>query len=139
MIVVDASVALKWVHLEPGSDAARAVLDRGDNLAAPDLWVLEVGNAISRRHRSHETSTEEAARQFAALTAGRVELTATRGLVQEAFRLALALGHPIYDCAYLALALRLSARLVTADVKFAKAAQNGGYGHLIELIGPDQA
>jgi predicted nucleic acid-binding protein len=32
--------------------------------------------------------------------------------------LALALGHPVYDCLYLALAIRENTHVVTADVRF---------------------
>ena len=38
-----------------------------------------------------------------------------------AVRLALALGHPVYDCVYLALAHRIGATVVTADLRFANA------------------
>ena len=37
------------------------------------------------------------------------------GLSEPALALAIELGHPAYDCAYLALALQRRSRLVTAD------------------------
>ncbi len=39
-LVVDASVAIKWVVPEPGSDAALALL-RGRQIFAPDLLIAE--------------------------------------------------------------------------------------------------
>ena len=36
----------------------------------------------------------------------------------DAVRLALALDHPVYDCVYLALAHRIGAMVVTADLRF---------------------
>jgi len=46
-IVVDASIALKWVLEEPGSDAAEELLEK--DLAAPSLWLLDAANALWRR------------------------------------------------------------------------------------------
>lgn len=43
-IVVDASIALKWVLEEPGSAAAEELLEK--DLAAPSLWRLDAGNAL---------------------------------------------------------------------------------------------
>lgn len=39
-------------------------------------------------------------------------------LLEEAWLLAFQLRHAVYDCVFLALALRLNVRLVTADLKF---------------------
>jgi predicted nucleic acid-binding protein len=49
VIVVDASVALKWVIPEAGSDAAAGLLH--DELIAPDLWLTEAANALWRHAR----------------------------------------------------------------------------------------
>ena len=43
-LVVDASVAAKWLAPEPESPFAAALLD--DELAAPDLIFAEVGNIL---------------------------------------------------------------------------------------------
>ena len=46
-VVIDASVALKWVFDEPDSEAAEAL--RNEELIAPALWLAEAGNALWRR------------------------------------------------------------------------------------------
>ncbi len=43
------------------------------------------------------------------------ELTPAAGLRERAFAMALELGHPFYDCFYLAFAERRRTQLVTAD------------------------
>ncbi len=45
MLVIDASVAIKWVLAEPDSATAEALLTSGARLMAPDLLVTEVVNA----------------------------------------------------------------------------------------------
>jgi predicted nucleic acid-binding protein len=47
-IVIDASVAVKWVVREPDSDAADALLDDIE-LIAPVLWLAEAANVLWRR------------------------------------------------------------------------------------------
>ena len=50
MLVVDASVVVKWVTEEDGSDAATELLNM--ELAAPDLWLPEAANALwAKQHR----------------------------------------------------------------------------------------
>jgi predicted nucleic acid-binding protein len=45
-LVVDASVAAKWLVTEPLSDKALDVLGSSDELYAPDLLLAEVGNIL---------------------------------------------------------------------------------------------
>ena len=52
LIVVDASVAVKWVVEEPGSREAGFLLTGGDRLYAPDLLTIEVTGAITRAFRN---------------------------------------------------------------------------------------
>jgi len=53
VVVVDASVALKWVLLEADSDRAMRLLDQweseGKEVIAPALFTYEVTNIIYRQ------------------------------------------------------------------------------------------
>lgn len=55
-LIVDASVAAKWVLDEAGSDEARALLTQ--TVAAPDLIYAEVFNAVHKRVRRGEATEE---------------------------------------------------------------------------------
>ena len=139
MKVIDASVALKWVfEEEDGVEAARRLLRNPEELTAPALWLVEAGSALWRRHRRALISVEEATAGMSFLREVPVLAVDTSEVAESALRLALELGHPIYDCTYLALALREELPLVTADQKFAARLQRSGYTRLLELIGPDQ-
>ena len=120
-VVIDASVALKWVLAEEGSDAADALLEV-DDLVAPSLWQLEVANALWRRVVRGELSSPEADERLTALLSAPVATVPLEEVLAAAFRLAGDLNHPVYDCLYLALALREDTHVVTADRRFVAAA-----------------
>ena len=44
MLVLDASVAVKWFVEEPGTAAALALLAEDESLIAPELVIAEVAN-----------------------------------------------------------------------------------------------
>jgi predicted nucleic acid-binding protein len=122
MIVVDASVAVKWLVPEHGSDAADRLLTTSQKLFAPDLIRVEVAAALTRRFRTGQAPEgevrEDCDRWPRLLAEGIVTLTPAEQDYPEAAALALQLKHPFQDCLYLALARRLQAPLVTADPKF---------------------
>jgi len=132
MIVVDASVALKWVLDEPGSEAAVALRDQ--ELIAPVLWLAEAANALWRHARTGEISSDEAAVYFSELRQAPVASLPIEPHLESALKLATEIGHPVYDCLYLALALRHDTYVVTADRRFAAAASLPGLGGSIRHL-----
>lgn len=128
MIVVDASLATKWLFLEEDSDRALSFLARnGHELHGPDLLLTEVAGAIIRR-ANFDKDAERARHAVAEwrrmwddghLTAHRP----TTDRVQAAAALGLRLGHPLADCMYLQLAIELGCELATCDGKFAARAR----------------
>lgn len=114
-IVVDASVALKWLLPEPDSVAAERVVSAGDALIAPTLLVAETCSAVWKRLRRGEVTTEHADLVVARLPQLLDRLIADALLALAALRIAREIDHPVYDCFYLALAERENAPLVTAD------------------------
>ena len=131
-LVVDASVAVKWFVPEEGSQEAER-LAAAQDLHAPSLLRIEVGNVFRTLAARGDLSENDAAEAMALLLAAPVSLhEPTDGLVTAALDLALLLAHPIYDCLYLALALDLGAPLVTADARFHRAA--GGTPELRGLV-----
>ncbi len=115
-LVIDASVALKWVLDEPGAVEAEALLD--EILIAPDLWIIEAANALWKRVGRGDIVAEEAAEQLQALLLAPVTTAEASQDLPAALSLALRLEHPVYDCLYLALAIREDTKVVTADRRF---------------------
>lgn len=116
-LVVDSSVAVKWVVPEVLSDRADRLLAGGDELLAPDLLPVEAANALWRKTARREISPGEADRALAMLLESGIEFRPVGPLLGRAMRLARRLAHPVYDCVYLALAERERVPLVTADVR----------------------
>ena len=124
MIVVDASLATKWLVEEADHDRALQFLSLfRTEIAAPDLLLSEVSSAIVRRANARDFTTSDAVERIAewALLWGRgpiAKYRLTAHLIAEAAQIALGLGHPLADCIYLALAIDLDCDLATCDAKF---------------------
>ena len=117
--VVDASVAVKWVLEEPGSDRARLLSSA--RLEAPDLLPIECANVLWKKVQLGDLRGDGAALRLALLLHAPITLADSRNLLEAAFRLSLELKHPVYDCLYLALAAKRDVPLVTADRKLVAA------------------
>lgn len=115
MLIVDASVAVKWVLDEPGDQEARAIVETGEALIAPELIVAEVANAAWRRFAGGQIPLNQAMLINVEVPRVFSELVALAPLRGRALSIAAELRHPVYDCFYLALAESESATLVTAD------------------------
>jgi predicted nucleic acid-binding protein len=124
-LVIDASVMVKLVAEEPGSAAARATFVAEPSLVAPDLIRFEVFSALWKKCRLGIYQRDQVGLALSFLD-DCVETVPTEQLFLRASQLSFELNHPIYDCAYLALAERKSAVLATADGKLATAGRRIG-------------
>lgn len=113
--VVDASVAVKWVIPEVLSDEADRIRDGEADVLAPDLLLVEVANVLWKKTAAREISAREADAAFDLVRRSGVDLRPTGPLLPRAMAVARRLGHPVYDCVYLALAQQEHAGFVTAD------------------------
>lgn len=128
VVVVDASLAVKWLVRETDTDKALILLDswdrQGVGVAAPHLLPFEVTNALHRRIVRGELTVEGAADRIGRLLASRLELHETPALHARSLQLASELDQgAAYDAHYLALAETLGCELWTADERFFRAAR----------------
>ncbi len=126
LAVVDASVALKWVVTEAGSDAASALLtgmaSGKVSLVAPEHLIGELGNGLRKRVAQGVLSADDALAALDAVAGLELKLVGGPDRWFRSLRAALAWGLTTYDALYLLLALDLGAELVTADVRLTDAA-----------------
>ncbi|MDX2221799.1 MAG: type II toxin-antitoxin system VapC family toxin [Rhodospirillaceae bacterium] len=132
-LVVDASVAIKWVVEESGSTAAIRLFEH--KLIAPDLLISECANILWKKVRRGNVTPAGAEIAASALVRANVDLIPTRSLLQMCVTLAMELDHPAYDCIYLALASQRGSRFVTADERLVAAAQRLKSGPTVVLLG----
>jgi predicted nucleic acid-binding protein len=134
LLVIDASVAVKFVAAEPGQAEALDRVFSEPTLVAPDWLLIEASHALWRKVKLGELTRDLATESIVALPQFFEELVATPELVPAAVKLAFELDHWIYDCIYLAAAVATEGRLLTADRKFWNAASRAGHGERIELL-----
>ena len=128
-VVVDASLAVKWLVEEDDSDKAHAALEswvaQDITRIAPHLLPFEVTNALHRRVVRGELNVADSIRMMARLLASRLELHEPPGLHIRALQLASQLNqNAAYDAHYLALAESFGCELWTADERFYRAASS---------------
>ncbi|MGH6905588.1 MAG: type II toxin-antitoxin system VapC family toxin, partial [Geminicoccaceae bacterium] len=113
--MVDASVAVKGFVPEPDEAAARAVLEDPRTLLAPALARVEVAAALVKKAQRKEIPPEECAKALnlwrRTLAADRLVLVTDGMDLDAGCNLALKLAHPLPDCLYLALSIRLGVPL----------------------------
>jgi predicted nucleic acid-binding protein len=129
VIVIDASLAVKWYLDEAWADEAEALLiEYEGDIVVPDIFISEVIGALVRRANMDKAMRSDSAAAMARFQAlfDTGSITAIRSpppAVVRAATLALNLGHPLKDCLYLALAMELECDLVTCDERFAAKAK----------------
>lgn len=135
IFIVDSSVALKWFVGEPRHEAAKRLILAAERMVAPEWAYAEVTNALWRKARVGEISSEQVLAAIHELP-NRVEFSSCdEGLMKIAFELAQQLEHSIYDCLFLALALQTeNAALVTDDGRFAEKAVSRGYADKLRWL-----
>ena len=134
-LVIDASVAIKWFVKENLHDEARRLLDGQDDLHAPDLLVAELANVAWKKTARREIDARQARDIALAYLDGVPRLWSSADLVDRALQIALELGHPIYDCLYIACAEAVSGVLVTADGRLRAAVDATRFEPLVRYLG----
>jgi predicted nucleic acid-binding protein len=115
VFVVDASVVVKWFVPEIHSDAARRLLVLPHEYVAPDLLFAETANTIWKKIRREELTAEEGQQLVGDIGRIAVQTVSCRALAEDAHALANATGRTVSDSMYVALAVRLHTRAITAD------------------------
>jgi predicted nucleic acid-binding protein len=87
------------------------------------LLLSEFGNILWKKMRLKEVSEAEAFQIALELKQAPITLISSLDLFTDALTLARSTGRAVYDCMYLAAAIRQGCQLVTADRKFYDALQ----------------
>ena len=128
LVVADASLAFKWIVTEHDSELADALAESWSvtdvQIAAPQVLLAEVANAVHRRIADKELSVEGGVLAFERILRFDIQVVDTSRLWVRALELASQLDQgAVYDSHYLALAESLECELWTADTRFHRAAR----------------
>lgn len=129
--VVDASVAVQWFLPEQNSEAADRLRGKEYQLFAPNLFFLEISNVLLKHVRRKEISFSTAGRIRAAIGQSPILVHSDRRLLDPAYVLAAQTGCSVYDALYLALAVNLRGKLVTADRRLYNGLASGPHSKFV--------
>jgi predicted nucleic acid-binding protein len=133
--VVDASVVAAAFFQEVDAKAAGALLASEAELHAPDLIYAEFANVVWKRYGRREVDEQEAEDLLADFQRLPLRITPCSELAAVALPLALRTGRTVYDCLYLALAVRLKAVMVSSDRRLVNALARGPLGKHVAWVG----
>ena len=134
-LVVDASVAVLWGVEDPMAETAESLLLSSRPLIAPDFILIEVANAVWKIARRGGIQAVQAEGIVERIPRALTELVPPIVLWSRALGIARQLDHPVYDCAYLALAESRGAPLVTLDKRLHARTRSTPWEALTVLLG----
>lgn len=124
-VVVDSSVAIKWLLPQSDSPQALKILEQHQNsqlkLLAPDLIYAEVGNIIWKISRFGSLSHAEGLQALELFQEINLAITPSEILLEAAYQFAVAHQRTVYDSLYVVLSQAHQCPLVTADEKLVNA------------------
>lgn len=118
ILVIDASVAVKWYLAEDYSEAAETLLNGGFDLNAPELICAELGNILWKKHRAGNIDADQSSVIAETFLTQNITIYPLNGLLVPALKGAISHGQSVYDWTYLALAISLECKFITADRRF---------------------
>jgi predicted nucleic acid-binding protein len=126
LVVVDASVAVKWFlpeNREPLAEQALALLNKYDQneirFVVPDLFYAEIASAIWKAVCVGRVSRAFGDQARVLLTQRQLATVPSLKLLDQAFQIATDYGRSVYDSLYVALAVQSGSQLITADERLA--------------------
>jgi len=126
LVIVDASVAVKWYLPETGESLvseALALLDKYEReevrFAVPDLFYAETASAIWKAVRAGRALRSFGDHALVLLMQRKFPTVPSLKLLDKAFQIAADHGRSVYDSLYVALAVQTNSQLITADERLA--------------------
>lgn len=132
--VLDASVTVAWCFSDETTPMSLQLLEslKTDRAIVPELWKLEVGNALISAEKRKRISYADIINSLSLLES--LTIHTDRETHERGFREIIAIAHAekltTYDAAYLELAMRLGIPLATKNAALLAAAKRTG----IEVI-----
>ena len=124
-LVVDSSVAIKWVLPQPNSPQALDILEQHQTgklrLLAPDLIYAEIGNIVWKLSHFGRLSQDDGLKALQLFQSIKLGITPSQALLETAYQFALTYKRTVYDSLYVVLNQRSKCSLVRDDNKLVNA------------------
>ena len=134
VFVVDASVAAKWFTEEDLAEEALSILDGSHRLHAPDFFFLEIDSIICKWIRRGIISDSEGDAARKAIRRVPIQTHSFLNLQDSAYHIAVQTRRSVYDCLYVALAVLVGGRMVTADRRLYKVLAKGPFEDYVAWV-----
>ncbi len=134
-VIVDTSVAIKWLLAEDHATEAIALLDPMVALHAPDILLLEADNVLCRRTRKGEFDPARLEDLRRTLRAIGVTYHGFRDLLDAAVAISVTARQAVYDCLFIALAETIDGRAVTSDLELVERVRGTRWERRVMWIG----
>ena len=132
-ISIDASVAVKAIVEEQLSENARGVLASHDLVLAPAHAYAEIAEVIYRKFSAGHIEERQVILALERLPKI-LTLIPLDSIIIDAFSIAKDIRHSVYDCLYVAAALKHGTELITADAKLVLKTRNTPYSALVRHL-----
>lgn len=124
-VVIDSSVAVKWVITEELEAEALAILGEWEmgsiECVVPDWFFVEVGNILWKKHRNQLITRDEVTNALAELGDLPFLMMPSRPLTDAAVSFAIKYDRTVYDSLYVVLAEEEDCPFITSDDRLANA------------------
>ncbi len=114
-LVIDSSAAIQIAMGSAEGLAMSGMIAKGEEVFAPDFLKLECANGFWRYVRARKLTAKQARELYQDSVSLATRFVRQNDLIDEALHEAMRLDHPVYDVAYLVLARRLDATLLSLD------------------------
>lgn len=135
MIVIDASIAIKWIREEDWSQSAFILyqkhIDNLETIQVPELIFIEVANALTTKS---DFSTQEVNQALTFIFQANLTVkNITSSLLLQATKLAKKHHTSVYDMLYAVIAQNTKSTLVTADQNFIQKTKFPNVKHISQI------
>lgn len=134
-VVIDASVAFKWLVWEDGSEEALQLLEEINSFHAPDIFLMEMDAILSRKVRKREMKIADAIEKREQIRKLPYLLTGYDKIEEFTFRLSTEFAIALYDGCYLATAVDNEATLCTADRRLSNGLSTTPFAKYVKYVG----
>lgn len=133
-VIIDASVAVKWLFLERGSQQAENLLEQISSFFVPELFIIEIDAVIAKKVRKKEISPDEALIKYEKSRKFPYKGVKYQNIARLSLELSVSLPVTLYDAAYIATAIERHGIVYTADQKLVNGLANTTLNDYVQSI-----